>query len=673
MITMKLIRRQLFMLALGLLIPMTMTDGQTIFKVPLSPRIANYRISVTLDTQEKTLTGKEVLIWRNASTDRVSELQFHLYLNAFKNSQSTFMKEFHGSSRDVVMTQDRWSWIDVTSMKKSDGEDLTGRTEFIHPDDDNDKDQTVIRVPLSKPVLPGQSITLNIDFKAKLPRIFRRTGYYLDYYMVAQWFPKIGVYEAAGQRYATKGQWNCHQFHSNTEFYADYGVYDVDLTLPKNYVVGATGIMAGVKEDGNGTKTVTYHAEDVHDFAWTASPSYLDLSEQWKHVKIRVLMQPQRAHQASRYFESAKAALEYFDKHVGRYPYPNLTIVDPAHGASAAGGMEYPTLITAGSTWGVGSSVRFAEIVTVHEFGHEYWYGLVGNNEFEEAWLDEGVNTYYESRVMDETYGSKSAAIDLPGFRAGDLEVARIGYTIMRNPKVAPIATLGWTLKPGGFGNLTYQKTGIVLTTLERLIGRAVMDTVMKTYFERWKFKHPSGRDFIAVFNELVPRFHGDKFGKTMDWYFDQTLYGTDVCDYALTLLESRQVTEPSGIFDAGGKKMFSSAQGDSSSATKLYDTRVLASRLGEVKLPTTVLVHFENGEEVREPWDGKSRWVEFRYRRAQKALWAKVDPDSILVIDWNLQNNSQSIQQRVAPFWKYTVKFLFWLQNVLDFCSMIG
>lgn len=374
---------------LGLVLP---AISQTIFKEPMSPRIVTYKISVSLDPVEKMLNGKETLTWRNTSTDRVGELQFHLYLNTFKNSQSTFMKESGGENRGFKLSEGGWGWIDVISMKTADGEDLTGRIAFIHPDDDNAQDQSVIRVPLSKPVTPGQTIQLNIDFRAKLPRVFARTGYYQNFYMVGQWFPKIGVYEAAGQRFATKGQWNCHQFHSSTEFYADYGVYDVDMTVPKEYVVGATGLLQNMKENADGTKTVSHHAEDVHDFAWTASPTYLDLSDQWRDVKIRVLMQPQRAHQAERYLESAKAALELFDKHVGKYPYPNLTIVDPAFGATGAGGMEYPTLITAGSMWGLGKSVKLAEMVTVHEFGHQYWYGLVGNNEFEEAYLDEGFN-----------------------------------------------------------------------------------------------------------------------------------------------------------------------------------------------------------------------------------------------------------------------------------------
>ncbi len=651
----------------------TLAHGQSIFKVPLSPRIANYQISVVLDPSQKTLGGKETLIWRNSSPDRITELQFHLYLNAFKNSRSTFMKESGGTNRGIHMDAAGWGWTDVTSIATVDGEDLLRNSEFIHPDDDNGEDQTVLRIPLTKPLLPGQTIQLMIGFKAKLPRVFARTGYFQNFFMVGQWFPKIGVYEAAGQRYATKGQWNCHQFHANTEFYADYGVYDVDMTVPKEYVLGATGILVSSKDNGDGTKTVTHHAEDIHDFAWTASPNYVEFTQQWRDVTIRVLMQPQRVHQAERYFASAKTALEYFDKHVGKYPYPNLTIVDPAYGASGAGGMEYPTLITAGSLWGAGTWVRFAETVVIHEFGHQYWYGLVGNNEFEEAFLDEGFNQYTETRIVDENYGAKNSMLNLPGLTLGDLESSRMSYTAMPNPKIAPTATFGWLFKQGGYGALTYQKTALFMTTFDRLVGRAVMDTIMKTYFERWKFKHPCWRDFLAVVNEIVPKYHGNKFGKDLNWYFDQVMSGTETCDYELTSIENSEVKFPQGMFDHDGKKILFDSKTDSTKSLKLFDSKVVASRLGEVKLPTSILVHFDNGQEVREPWDGQSRWIEFKYRRPEKISWAKVDPDTIMVIDMNLNNNSKTTEPARTPFWKYTVKFLFWLQNLLQIGAIAG
>ncbi|HLL96887.1 MAG TPA: hypothetical protein VK404_18075, partial [Spirosoma sp.] len=208
-----------------------------IFPVPLSPRLANYQIDVTLDADTKKLTGRETLTWRNASTDVIQELQFHLYLNAFRNDKSTFMRESGGQLRgdQIDRTGDEGTYgsIDITSMNVRGGPSLT--YQFFQPDDNNRDDRTVIRVPLSKPLGPGETIVLDIRFRAKLPKIFARTGFSRDYFLVGQWFPKIGVYESAGTRYAKQGQWNCHQFHAHSEFYADYGVYDVNITTPKAY------------------------------------------------------------------------------------------------------------------------------------------------------------------------------------------------------------------------------------------------------------------------------------------------------------------------------------------------------------------------------------------------------------------------------------------------------
>jgi hypothetical protein len=630
---------------------------QIIFKEPLSPRIANYVISVSLDAEDKILEGKQTLVWTNPSDDRIVELQFHLYLNAFKNSQSTFMKSSGGQLRGFEMSGEGWGWIDVTHMRVRNGEDLTSKIEFIQPDDGNEDDRTVFRVLLEKPILPRESVTLDLEFKAKLPTIFARTGYHKDFFMVAQWFPKIGVYEPAGMRYATKGRWNCHQFHANTEFYADYGTYDVSITLPKKFVVGGTGVQQSETLNEDGSKTLLYRAEDVHDFAWTAFPDFTVVEDEWKHVTIKLLLSPGHTQYAARYLHSAKVALDYFDRWVGKYPYPNLTIVDPPVGALGAGGMEYPTLITGGSFWGLPEGLRVVEGVTIHEFGHQYWYGLVANNEFEEAWLDEGINQYYETRIMDETYGEKTSVINLAGFRVGDFENARASYRGMKNPKIAPTFLNAWEYKAGGYGSLTYSKSATFLTTLERMIGRSVMDETMQTFFQRWQFRHPSSRDFITVVNEVVRKHHGERFGQDMDWFFDQALYGTDVCDYELTSISNSRVR----------------ALKDTTSEARMaeYESRVLVSRRGEVKMPVDVLVGFEDGTEKREHWDGQSRWKDFRYRGTSKIVWAKVDPDFTLALDVNYLNNSKTTKPQRTAVWKYTIKFLFWVQNAFQYAAI--
>lgn len=633
----------------------TAQSVKPIFPTPLSPRLANYQIDVSLDPATKKLTGRETLTWRNSSSDVIRELQFHLYLNAFRNEKSTFMRESGGQLRgdeiDRNADENPYGSIDITSMRVRGGPALAHQ--FIQPDDGNRADRTVIRVPLSQPVGPGQTIVLDIGFRAKLPKIFARTGFSRDYFLVGQWFPKIGVYEPAGTRYAKQGQWNCHQFHAHSEFYADYGVYDVNITTPKEYWVGATGLMVGEKPGPNNTKTLRWHAEDVVDFAWTASPHFQVVDGVWKRpsggqVVIRLLMQPEHRHQADRHMNAAKEALAYFDKHLGRYPFPNLTVVDPPLHGSGSAGMEYPTFITAGTASFLTEGVRAPEIVTVHEFGHQYFMQLLASNEFEEAWLDEGFNQYYEGRIMDAWYGPRASQLDLFGFRIGDTESARDAYVHQDNPAIGSSFGNTWQLPEGQYGVLTYMKTATWLRTLEGLVSRPVMDEIMQTYFIRWRFKHPNAQNFIDIVNEIVPKQLGNKYGSDMNWFFDLALYGDKVIDYQLTNLRNRKQN--------GRNQQIITVQ-----------------RRADGQIPVDVRVHFDNGKELMLFWDGKARQQTFTLNENTDVVWATVDPKQKIYMDVDLNNNSLTLEPSSAPAAKFATKFLFWVENWMQWLAWLA
>ena len=612
---------------------------------PLSNRIANYTIDVTLNAEKKTLQGREILVWKNTSTDNISELQFHLYLNAFRDKNSTFMKESGGQLRgDKVDASDNSNLgsIDIISMKVSNGETLTHKIKFIQPDDLNYKDRTVISVPLSKPLLPNESITLDIDFKAKLPKIFARTGFADNYFLVGQWFPKIGVYEPAGMRYATKGQWNCHQFHAHTEFYADFGTYLVNMTIPKDFKLAATGIFQREKVNKNNTKTITYKADDVHDFAWTTSPHFVITEQHWKHVKIKAVMQPEHTGSTKRYFQSAIVALEYFEKHVGRYPHTVLSLIDPPANGMGSAGMEYPTFITCGTSWGMPKGFRFPEIVTIHEFGHQYFQGMLASNEFEESFLDEGFNQYYEGRIMDENY-IPGSQVNFFGFLVNDMETSRRSYIKMKNPKITEVFRNAWEYPTGTYTIMTYTKTATWMKTLENLIGQKVMDEVMQTYFAHWRFKHPCVRDFINIVNEIVPKRHGNKFGSDMNWYFEQVLYKAPVLDYAIKSLSNSE----------NGKSTFTT------------------ERLGDMILPTEIRVKFMDGSQQLLNWSGQEKTKVFKFSKAIAS--AKVDPENKLLLDLNFNNNSKAIEPPTLVLKKYSLKIMFLVQNLMQWVAMLS
>jgi hypothetical protein len=203
--------------------------------------IASYDIRASLDTSARTITGTQTLTWVNDSPDAVPTLQFHLYLNAFKNENSTFFRGSGGQLRGITAERDGWGHIDISRIQIAGGPVLTSRIRFIQPDDRNRDDQTVIEAALPAPVPPGGLLRLEMDFVSKLPKVYARTGFFGDFYLAGHWFPKLGVWETRGFRQRPEAGWNCHQFHANSEFYANFGNYRVELTVPRQYAVGATG------------------------------------------------------------------------------------------------------------------------------------------------------------------------------------------------------------------------------------------------------------------------------------------------------------------------------------------------------------------------------------------------------------------------------------------------
>jgi hypothetical protein len=276
--------------------------------------------------------------------------------------------------------------------------------------------------------------------------------------------------------------------------------------------------------------------------------------------------------------------------------------------------------------------------------------------------MDEGFTQYSETRVMDAVYGEKSGAVDVAGIRIGDSEMARDGYVNMSNPKAAPIDTFAWAFPSGSYGSITYSKTATWMITLERIIGRTAMDEAMRTYFQRWKFRHPGRADFEAVVNEVVRKHHGNRFGASMDWFFTQMLDGTEMCDYAVKGVSSRRVAPPRGRdVDTVGF----------GSRPRLYETTVSVHRLGEVMLPVDILVTFSDGYAELVVWDGKERVKVLTFVREHEVVAATADPQRKLWVDKDFSNNARSTEVDSAAIWKYTIKALYWLQNVVQYAAI--
>ncbi len=647
-----------------------------------SPRNASYTIEARLDPEERTIAGSLVLEWRNTSDEELRTFPFHLYWNAFRNTLSTTAR---GQSRRWSAReneQDRsFGWIEIRSIRRLGEveEDLTLALRYLHPDGNTD-DRTVAEVRSETPVAPGETIRFRIDWDALVPHgTVGRAGWVHDYHFIAQWFPKIGVF--------WKGEWNCHPFYAWTEFFADYGAYDVRLTLPRGFVVGATGRLEEKTDDPDGTETYRFVQEDVHDFTWTASRRFLERrgtfdDPGYPPVEIRLLLQPEHEHLAERYIEATRIALRTYGTWSAPYPYAQVTVVDPAWGSSS-GGMEYPTLFTGGANVVAPPVLQSPEGVTIHEAGHQFWYGLVGNNEFEEAWLDEGVNTYMTAKAQAHSLGPKGWGRHYFGGNFG--RGGRTGWPVLAPGVFLPrgadqleglrhdgekdvMARPGWTYRDrSSYGTNSYSKPALTLQTLEGLVGEETMVRILRTFARRHRFAHPTTEDLVAVVNEVT--------GEDWRWFFQETFFSSSLCDYAVEV-ETRRVPEPRGWFEGPDRRLSlgSPSEPEDGTATRAWRSRVTVVRRGGVRLPVEIRIDLADGRSVDERWDGRDRWTRFEYTGA-KVVRAAVDPLRKIALDVDHGNNEWIDEtgpaRRAATKW--AARWMFWLQNLLELHMVVG
>ncbi|MEZ4950447.1 MAG: M1 family metallopeptidase [Saprospiraceae bacterium] len=625
---------------------------------PHSPRNASYEMDVLLDQQQKILTADQKITWINLSPDTIYELRLYMYVNAFKNNQSTFLKDVDNIFGNPFLKrkEEEWGWIEMNEIFKGD-EDLTSNLKYIQPDDGNEKDQTVLSVPLKNPILPGDTAIFDGNFTVKIPRLFVRVGYEKnDFYMLTHWFPQVGVYE---KDKSGNWGWNCHQFFRGTEFFSDFGTYKVSITTTDNLVLGGSGCILEEVSNG-GKKTTTFYAEDVIDFAWTAYPDYEVVEDHWNHVSIRMLVPPEHQSLAPRLIGAVKNAFEYLDKHVGPYPYNTLTMVDPPFHGLRGGFMEYPTFITGGSFYHMPEGIKSIESLMVHEFCHQYFMGMLASNEKEEAWLDEGFVTFFEDEITNTYNTPKNSLIDFAGLHIGNAEMSRLEYTGMSNPSLGKTARPGWEFT-GGYKPLVYAKTGTMLQTLRNIVGVETFDAILKAYFKKWKFKHPKEADFRAVADSVVIAQHGNMYGENLDWYFDPLLHGTEVCDYGIVAIENIGSLPQVGIFDKGDSKQFFAKE-----EQEPPFSNVIVERKGGLIFPMELLVTFEDGSTKVLNWDGKSREHVFKIPTSVPIRSAHLDPKQKIYLDLDLNNNSLTLEKEKSAMEKYAAKFVFWLQQIL-------
>ena len=636
-----------------------------------SPRTASYDIDVTLDPATRTITGSELITWQNQGSVAAYSIRLHLYWNAFRNTDSTWLRQraLAGDTPFANADADDFGYTDVTRLAivNSDGServDLTKDLRFISPDDQNAADRTLAAASLADAIQPGQTLQLRVTWQGKFPRNFDRTGVIGNYFFVSQWFPKLGVFDQG---------WTAHQFFANSEFFSDFGNYDVRMTVPRGWMVGATGVEQSRTDNppttlgaSGATTTHRYTQTDVHDFAWTTSPDFIEKRQQFTMpgrapVQMRLLIQPEHEYLADRHFAAAAATLQHFGTWYGAYPYPALTIVDPAW-QSQSEGMEYPTIFTAGTRWLSPRQSNDPEYVVIHETGHQFWYGVVANNEVEHAWLDEGITEYSDSRVQWEAFQPNYLVQrffgDFIPWQYRDIRLQRAtdtNYmnTYRRAPDRDSLSVPTAMLWPGSHQNMSYHKAALMLHTLERMHTWEVMQKTLSIFFTRSKFRHPHPSEFFAVLDEVT--------GKDHKWFIDQVYNGSNKFDYAIESITSDAI-ESRGLLETPDGLKFQEPKVDGQ-----FRTTVVARRLEAGQFPVDVLVTFANGDQARETWSGQGRWAVFTFDKPSRAVSAQVDPERVLLLDTNYTNNSVTLDpQADRAATKWSLRWMVWLQDLL-------
>ncbi len=657
----------------------------------LSERVVDYRIDATLDPVKHTVMGREQLTWKNRSSQRVRSVYLHLYMNAFEHAGTTYFSEQRrrgGDGRPArEVKEGEWGHIALQSVRQGGAKvDWS----FVHPDRGPAQDHTVVRLDLPAAVPGGASTTLDIDFLTQLPRLVARTGYFDSFHLVGQWFPKIGVLELPGERGATAPRWNVHEFHASSEFYADFGSYDVRITTPQGYTVGATGELQGAPVESKGWVTRRYLQGDVHDFAFTADRRTAPpLVGSWQGagsppVTITVLYPPEFASSGAPALQATKNALNYFSRTLGPYPYRTVTVVLPPHNADEAAGMEYPTFFTAESYRDVrpDSFNRYLlDGVTIHEFGHGYFYGILASNEFEEPMLDEGLNQFWDARMLRDTRYAIHAATPWmqrlgisPVFQAFDVE----RLAAPREEPADPPGQNAWD-RLQGIGPV-YTRTATVMRDLEAKLGKPALAHAMQVYYQRWKFRHPS----VADLRETLAEASGQR--ALVEAVFAQQIYGVGKIDDRVdSIFSGEQLPGPgTRMINGVWRETTADALEQQVAATRAawkkthpdarpgtgpfpFETAVTLRRRG-VPVPQTLLVKFADGSAETVQWDGTEQWKRFSWIRPARAVSAQLDPQRLHYLDVNKLDDSRTIapDPRASRRWGADLAALFQLLATL-------
>ncbi len=478
----------------------------------------DYHITVSLNDADNSLTGYEAIDYYNNSPDTLHFIWIHIWPNAYKNDRTAFSDQLleNGRTDFYFSEENKRGYINRLSFKADNENAVT---------EDHPQHQDIVKLLLPHPLAPGKKVKIETPFHEKLPYDFSRGGHILQSYQITQWYPKPAVYDKTG--------WHEMPYLDQGEFYSEFGSFDVEITLPANYIVAATGNLQNESEkkmlkqkaldslwppmkfkNVPSNKTLRYTQNNVHDFAWFADKTFVVKSDtlqlpSGKTIDVFAFVLPKHEAVWKNSIADIKKAVLSKSRWVGEYPYDIVSVVDNA--APVSGGMEYPTI----TLLSAGGSEAGLESVINHEVGHNWFYGILGTNERLHGWMDEGINTYYDKRYAAEYLDPTKNPFTHNAFLSKRIPAdpgVNILQTVIKIKKDQPIDISSEKFSMLNYGLIVYEKTGEWMQKLQAALGKEMFDQVMQAYFKKWKFKHPAPEDLKAVAEEVSGRSLTDIF-----------------------------------------------------------------------------------------------------------------------------------------------------------------
>jgi hypothetical protein len=507
----------------------------------------NYKINVTLNDKLHELIAFETLEYINNSPDTLRFLFFHLWPNGYSNNNTELAKQLFtlNGKQKLFKDPELEGYIDLLDFRI---DDIQVQWSLLPHQPD------ICQIILNNPLLPNDSIRITTPFHVKIPKgVTSRLGHIAQSYQISQWYPKPAVYDPTG--------WHQMSNQDQGEFYSEFGSFDVNITLPENYIIGATGNLQNPEEvemlnqlaadtswiknidsenddfpaSSEKMKTLHYTENQIHDFAWFADKRFhvlkgkVKLPNSGKEITTWVMFTNQQANLWKDAIPYVNHSILLFSKWNGDYPYQSFTAVQSA--LSAGDGMEYPGITVIGQ---VKDAYELDDVIA-HEIGHNWFYSALGSDERRYPFMDEGITSANEVRYMYERYPQKK----LWETNVRNLKLAKF-FRIDQMP-VKQMRELEWlsqardnleqsiNLPADDFNTLNYSlmiynKAATGFNYLRAYLGDSIYDSLMHEYFSQWKFRHPQPDDFRKVF-ELGT-------GKDLNWFFSDFIGTTKRMDY---------------------------------------------------------------------------------------------------------------------------------------------